>query len=93
MRKTLYLFESLWLANILDYVLLTCNHHVVSDSQFIATFMEGEFYGNLCACPCTWYWSMLSSTALVCIEDLTINIIVDLICFCWSVSYAEELMP
>ena len=37
------------------------------------------------------YWSMLSSTALVCIVDLTS--IVDLICVCWNVTYAEELLP
>ena len=37
------------------------------------------------------YWSMLSSTALVCIVDLTS--IVDLICVCWDVTYAEELLP
>ena len=36
------------------------------------------------------YWSMLSSTALLCIVDLTS--IVDLICVCWNVSYAEELL-
>ena len=34
------------------------------------------------------YWSMLSSTALVCIVDLTS--IVDLICVCWNVTYAED---
>ena len=37
------------------------------------------------------YWSMLSSTALVCIVDPTS--IVDLICVCWNVTYAEELLP
>ena len=37
------------------------------------------------------YWSMLSRTALVCIVDLTR--IVDLICVCWNVTYAEELLP
>ena len=37
------------------------------------------------------YWSMLSSTALVCIVDLTS--IVDLICVCWNVTYVEELLP
>ena len=37
------------------------------------------------------YWSMLSSTALVCIVDLTG--IVDLICVGWNVTYAEELLP
>ena len=36
------------------------------------------------------YWSMLSSTALVCIVDLTS--IVDLICVCWNVTYEEELL-
>ena len=42
---------------------------------------------------CWWmsmYWSMLSSTALVCIVDLTS--IVDLMCVCWDVTYAEELL-
>ena len=34
---------------------------------------------------------MLSSTALVCIVDLAS--IVDLICVCWNVTYAEELLP
>ena len=37
------------------------------------------------------YWSMLSSTALVCIVDFTS--IVELICVCWNVTYAEELLP
>ena len=37
------------------------------------------------------YWSMLSSTAPVCIVDLTS--ILDLICVCWNVTYAEELLP
>ena len=32
-----------------------------------------------------------SSTALMCIVDLTS--IVDLICVCWNVTYAEELLP
>ena len=43
---------------------------------------------------CWWmsmYWSMLSSTALVCIVDLTS--IVDPICVCWNATYAEELLP
>ena len=43
---------------------------------------------------CWWmsmYWSMLSSTALVCIVDLTS--IVDLMCVGWNVTYAEELLP
>ena len=66
------------------------NHHVVfSDSQFIATFIEGECYGNVGACPCTGQCSL--ATALVCIVDLTS--IVDLIYVCWNVTYAEELMP
>ena len=37
------------------------------------------------------YRSMFSSTALVCVVDLTS--IVDLICACWNVTYAEELLP
>ena len=37
------------------------------------------------------YWSMLSSTDLVCIVDFTS--IVELICVCWNVTYAEELLP
>ena len=37
------------------------------------------------------YWSMLSSTALVCIVDLTS--IVDLIYVRWNVTYAEQLLP
>ena len=36
-------------------------------------------------------WSMLISTALVCIVDLTS--IVDFICVCWNVTHAEELLP
>ena len=35
------------------------------------------------------YWVLLSSTAVVCIVDLTR--VVDLICFCRNVTYAEEL--
>ena len=43
-------------------------------------------------CWCmSMYWSMLSSTALVCIVDLTS--IVVLVCVCWNVRYAEELLP
>ena len=34
---------------------------------------------------------MLSSTALVCIVNLTS--IVHLVCVCWNVTYAEELLP
>ena len=34
---------------------------------------------------------MLSSTALVCIVDLTS--IVDLICVCWNLTYTVELLP
>ena len=37
------------------------------------------------------YWSKLSSTALVCIVDL--SCIVDLKCACWNIAYAEELLP
>ena len=34
---------------------------------------------------------MLTSTALMCIVDLTS--VVDLLCVCWNVMYAEVLMP
>ena len=34
---------------------------------------------------------MLSSTALVCIVDVTS--ILDVICACWNVTYVEELLP
>ena len=37
------------------------------------------------------YWSLLSITAVVCIVHLTS--IADLICVCWNVTYAEELLP
>ena len=53
MRKTYCLFESLWLANVLDFVFYKRNDHVVfSDPQFVATFIEGECCGNGDACPC-----------------------------------------
>ena len=43
-------------------------------------------------CWCmSMYWSMLSSTALVCIVDLTT--IIDVICVCWNVTYVGELLP
>ena len=51
---------------------------------------------TLLACRLLWkcwcmsmYWSMLSSAGLVCIVYLTS--IVDLICVCWNVTYAEEI--
>ena len=48
--------------------------------------------GSVMECWCmSMYWSMLSSTALVCILDLTT--VVDLIWVCWNVTYAEELLP
>ena len=37
------------------------------------------------------YWSILNSITLVCIVDLTS--IVGLVCVCWNVTYAEELLP
>ena len=54
---------------------------------------RGNVYGSvLWKCWCmSKYWAVLSSTALVCIVNLTI--IVDLICVCWNVTHAEELRP
>ena len=56
---------NLWLANILDFVFYCRNHHVFSDSQFIATFIEGECYGNVGACPCT---GQCSVALLLCVS-------------------------
>ena len=43
------------------------NHRVVfSDSHFIATFIEGECYGNVGACPCT---GQCSVAQLLCVRS------------------------
>ena len=56
------------------------------------SFASSFFTTVLWKCWCMYmYWSIRSSTALVCIVDLTS--IVDLICVCWNVTYAEELLP
>ena len=57
---------NLWLVNILDFVFYWCNYHVVFPvSQFIATFYEGECYGNVGACPCT---GQCSVALLLCVS-------------------------
>ena len=64
-RNTQYLFESLWLANILHFAFYWPNHVFVSDSRCIATFIEGDYCGNVGACPCT---GQCSVALLLCIS-------------------------
>ena len=64
------------------------------DLQMGRTFpyLHTSKWSLLWKCWCmSMYWSMLSSTALVCIVDLTS--IVDLICVCWNLTYTVELLP
>ena len=77
---------NLWLANMLYFVFID-----VVITLFFWFTMHCNFHwgGVIWKCWCmSMYWSMLSSTALVCIVDLIS--FVDLVCVRWNVTYAED---